>query len=270
MMLKGKVAIITGGGTGIGAAVAKRFVAEGAKVCIVGRRENVLDRVVQFLPSGAAVKCAGDISQPENIDRVVEAALTFAEGIDVLVNNAALGTEGSIITADLAEWRKTLEVNLISPMLLMRAAIPYMIKKGGGSIINVSSLSSLRCIPRASAYCTSKAALNALSQQAALDFGEDNIRCNVICPGFVFTEMAANGPLFRAAKPDLTTFMNSVFQDIPSRKPAMPEEVAGICSFLASDDASYITGTVIPVDGGTAIMDPFPVCVKRATLQMGK
>ena len=142
-MLKGKVAIITGGGTGIGAAVAKRFVAEGAKVCIVGRRENVLDRVVQFLPSGAAVKCAGDISQPENIDRVVEAALTFAEGIDVLVNNAALGTEGSIITADLAEWRKTLEVNLISPMLLMRAAIPHMIKKGGGSIINVSSLSSL-------------------------------------------------------------------------------------------------------------------------------
>ncbi len=270
MMLKGKVAIITGGGTGIGAAIARRFVAEGAKVCIVGRRENVLDQVVQSLPAGTAVKCPGDVSESGHINRIVETALSFGEGIDVLVNNAAMGTEGSITSADLAEWRKTLEVNLISPMLLMRAAIPHMIKKGGGSIVNVSSLSSLRSIPKASAYCTSKAALNALSQQAALDFGEDNIRCNVICPGFVFTEMAENGPLAREARPDLATFMNSVFQDIPSRKPAMPDEVAGICSFLASDDASYITGTIIPVDGGTAIMDPFPVCVKRATLQMSK
>jgi meso-butanediol dehydrogenase/(S,S)-butanediol dehydrogenase/diacetyl reductase len=270
MKLKGKVAIVTGGGTGIGAAIVRRFVSEGAKVCITGRRENVLDQIVQSLPAGTAVKCPGDVSEPGQADRIVEAALTFGEGIDVLVNNAAKGTEGSIISADLAEWRKTLEVNLIAPMLLMRTAIPHMIKKGGGSIVNVSSLGSLRCIPSTSAYCTSKAALNALSQQAALDLGQDNIRCNVICPGFVYTEMAENGPLGRQARPDMKTFMKSVFEDIPSRKPGMPGEVAGICTFLASDDASYITGTIIPVDGGTSIMDPTTVCIRRAMLQMNQ
>jgi len=268
MKLKGKVAIVTGGGTGIGAAVVRRFVAEGAKVCLVGRRENVLDQVVDSLPAGTAVKCAGDVSGAGNVDRIVKAALTFGEGIDVLVNNAAMGSEGSVTDADLGQWRKTLEVNLISPMLLMRATIPHMIKKGGGSIINVSSLSSLRSIPGASAYCTSKAALNALTQQAAMDYGEKNIRCNVICPGFVFTEMFAKGPLGRQARPDMVTFMNNVFKDVPSRKPGVPEQLAGICAFLASDDSSYITGTITPVDGGTAIMDAMAISVKRAKLEL--
>jgi len=126
MILKGKVAIITGGGTGIGAAIARRFVAEGAKVCIAGRRENVLEQVVASLPSGSAIMCQGDVSEPKDIDRIIETAISFGKGINILVNNAGIGTDGSITDANLDEWRKTLEVNLIGPFMLMRAAIPLL------------------------------------------------------------------------------------------------------------------------------------------------
>lgn len=269
-MLKGKIALITGGGTGIGAAIARRFVAEGAKICIAGRRENPLERVARSMPSGTAVMCQGDVSEPEHIDRMVETALSFGQGIDILVNNAGIGSEGSITSAKLDEWHKTLEVNLIGPFILMRAAIPHMIKNGGGSIINISSLASLRAIPQGSAYCASKGGLNLLTQQAALDFGEDRIRCNAICPGFVFSEMSEGhfGQIAKDMGTDLNTLMTRVFQDIPSREPAQPEKIAGLCAFLASDESSYITGAVIPVDGGLAAMDPFPLCVNNVVQEM--
>ncbi len=270
MRLKGKIAIITGGGTGIGAAIARRFVAEGAKVCIVGRRESLLEQVVQSLPSGTGVVCQGDVSESDHIDRIVETALSFGQSIDVLVNNAGIGSEGSITSANLDEWHKTLQVNLIGPFMLMRAAIPHMIKNGGGSIINISSLASLRAIPEGSAYCASKGGLNLLTQQAALDYGGDRIRCNVVCPGFVFSEMSEGhfGQIAKDMGTDLDTLMARVFRDIPSREPAHPEKVAGLCSFLASDESSYITGAVIPVDGGLAAMDPFPLCVNSAAQEM--
>lgn len=272
MILKGKVAIITGGGTGIGAAIARRFVAEGAKVCIVGRRESVLEKAVRSLPSGTAVMCQGDVSEPEHIDRIIETALSFGQIIHILVNNAGMGTEGSIIDAKLDEWRKTLEVNLIGPFMLMRAAIPHMIKSGGGSIVNISSLASWRAIPQASAYCTSKAGLNMMTQQAALDFGGDKIRCNAICPGFVYSEMTEKrvGQVAKDMGTDLDTLMAKAFREIPSREPAHPEKIAGLCTFLASDEASYITGAVIPVDGGLSAMDPFPLCLNLAAQEMDK
>ncbi|MBN1831086.1 MAG: SDR family oxidoreductase [Deltaproteobacteria bacterium] len=272
MMLKGKTAIITGGGTGIGAAITRRFAAEGAKVCVVGRREGLLEQVVQSLPSGTAVMRRGDVSEPGHIDPIIETALSFGKKIDILVNNAGIGSEGSITSAKLDEWHKTLEVNLIGPFMLMRAAIPHMIENGGGSIINISSLASLRAIPQGSAYCASKSGLNMLTQQAALDFGGDRIRCNVICPGFVFSEMTESrfGQIAKDMGADLDNLMARVFRDIPSREPAQPEKIAGLCAFLASDEASYITGAVIPVDGGLTSMDPFPLCVNNAIQEMMK
>lgn len=272
MMLKGKTAIITGGGSGIGAAVARRFVTEGARVCIVGRREDALDQVIKSLPSGSAVKCRGDVSQAEDLARIVETAVDFGGTVNVLVNNAGVGTHGSIIDAPVEEWRKTLEINLVGPFMLMRAVIPHMIKAEGGSIVNVSSLASLRGIPEGSAYCTSKAGLNMLTMQAALDFGVHGIRCNAVCPGFVFSDMTEEhfGQVAKDHGTDLNTYMKKVFQDIPSQKPATPDRIAGICCFLASDDSSYITGTVIPADGGLSVMDPFPLCVKNAGFEMNK
>jgi NAD(P)-dependent dehydrogenase (short-subunit alcohol dehydrogenase family) len=270
MILKGKMAVVTGGGTGIGAAITRRFVAEGAKVCIVGRRESPLEQVVQSLPSGTAVMCQGDVSKPKDIDRIIEKALSFGENINILVNNAGIGSEGSITSAKLDEWHKTLEINLIGPFMLMRAAIPHMIKNGGGSIINISSLASLRAIPQSSAYCASKGGLNLLTQQAALDFGGDKIRCNAVCPGFVFSEMSEShfGQIAKDMGTDLNTLMASVFRNIPSREPGQPEKIAGICAFLASDESSYITGAVIPADGGLSAMDPFPLCINNAAQEM--
>ena len=272
MMLEGKTAIITGGGAGIGAAIAARFVAEGARVCIVGRRENVLDKMINILPAGTAVKCRGDVSEPSDIARIVHTALDFSDTIDVLVNNAGVGTGGSITDVPVSEWRKTVEINLVGPFMLMREVIPHMIEGGGGSIINISSIASLRSVPTDSAYCASKAGLNALTQQAALDYGEHGIRCNVICPGFVFSNMSEEhfGQTAKELGTDLDTFMAKVFRNIPSRQPATPDKIAGLSTFLASDDSSYVTGAVIPVDGGLTIMDPFPLCVKNAGLEMGR
>jgi meso-butanediol dehydrogenase / (S,S)-butanediol dehydrogenase / diacetyl reductase len=268
MILKGKTAIITGGGTGIGAAVAARFVAEGAKVCITGRRESVLDETIKSLPKGTAVKCKGDVTDPSDIDRIVKTAVDFGGTVNVLINNAGAGAEGSITSTSIEDWRRIVEINLVGPFMLMRAVIPYMQKAGGGSIVNISSLASLRAIPHGNAYCTSKAGLNMMTMQAALDYGKDGIRCNVICPGFIFSEMT-EGRFGQVAKDngiDLNTLMLKVFNDVPARKAGTPDRVAGLCAFFASDDSTYVTGTVIPVDGGLSIMDPFPLCVKNADL----
>ncbi len=270
MILKGKTAIITGGGTGIGAAVAARFVADGAKVCITGRRESVLDETVKTLPEGTAVKCQGDVTNPSDVDRIVQTAVDFGGTVNVLINNAGAGSEGSITSTSIEDWRKIVEVNLVGPFMLMRAVIPLMQKAGGGSIVNISSLASLRAIPFGNAYCTSKAGLNMMTMQAALDYGGDGIRCNVICPGFIFSEMTENrfGQVAKDHGTDLNTLMSTVFEDVPARKAGTPDRVAGLCAYFASDDSTYVTGTVIPVDGGLSIMDPFPLCVKGADLAL--
>jgi NAD(P)-dependent dehydrogenase (short-subunit alcohol dehydrogenase family) len=146
MMLKGKTAIITGGGTGIGAAVAARFVAEGAKVCIAGRREGVLDETIKSLPKGMAVKCRGDVTDPADIDHIVKTAVDFGGTVNVLVNNAGAGAEGSITGTSIEEWRR-ISRSSCGPLCSCGQVIPYMQKAGGGSIINISSLASLRAIP---------------------------------------------------------------------------------------------------------------------------
>lgn len=266
MNLEGKVALITGGGTGIGAEIAKRFVADGAKICIVGRREEHLDVVADSLPANAVIKCSGDVTKSEDIERMLAAVLTFGGGLDVLVNCAGISSRGSVTEAHPEEWRKIIEVNLTGPFLLMQAVIPHMVKNGGGSIINISSLGGLRCMPNKSAYCTSKAGLIMLTQQAALDYGPENIRCNVVCPGPVKTSMMAGALAARAEAigSDAATILNNVTKELPLNRPADPSEIAGICSYLASDDSSYMTGAVLLLDGGTAIVDAFGAAVERA------
>jgi NAD(P)-dependent dehydrogenase (short-subunit alcohol dehydrogenase family) len=263
--LRGKVALITGGGTGIGAAIARRFVADGARICIAGRREEYLDQVARSLPSEAVAKCPGDVSNPADAERMVATALSLDGHLDVLVNCAGTRGEGSVAEVSLEEWRRVWEVNVTGPFLLMKAAIPLMIRNGGGSIINIGSLAGLRAIPSALPYCVSKSALIMLTQQAALDYGPAGIRCNLVCPGLVrtpmtephFAELAGNLGLSAEA------LLGEGLRNVPLRRPGAPEEIAGICSFLASDDSSYITGAVIVVDGGTAIVDAFGAGISR-------
>jgi meso-butanediol dehydrogenase / (S,S)-butanediol dehydrogenase / diacetyl reductase len=258
MRLDGKVALITGGGTGIGAAVAERFIADGARVCITGRRKEMLDKTAAALPQGTTVTCVGDVSKGEDIDRMIETTVNFGGRLDVLVNNAAMDQEpASVLDIDPDVWEKVLRTNVTGPMLLMKGTIPHMIKAGGGSIINISSLAGLRAIPNMPAYSTSKGALVTLTQQAALDFGRHKIRCNVICPGGFRTEMTdwAMGFFTDKLRTDVDGVLAYFSKDVPLHRVASPREIGGICSYLASDDASFMTGTVIPVDGGAAIVD---------------
>ena len=258
MDLKGKVALITGGGTGIGEAIARRFVADGARVCITGRRQEMLDKVAKSLPPGTIKTCSADVSDPKDVERMVETALSFGGGLHVLVNNAAMSHKpADIIDLDPAIWTKTLDINLTGPFFTMKASIPHMIQAGGGSIINVASLAGLRCIPGKPAYCASKAGLIHLTLQAALDYGRFKIRCNAVCPAAMKTDMF-RGAMEHFAKivgTDVEDIFSRFSHDVPLHRVAVPEEIAGLCSYLASDDSSFTTGTVIPIDGGAAIVD---------------
>jgi NAD(P)-dependent dehydrogenase (short-subunit alcohol dehydrogenase family) len=246
MQLKGKVALITGGGTGIGTAIAKRFVAEGAKICITGRRQQMLEDVARSLPAGTTTTCSGDVSKYEDAQRMVEATITFGGKIDILVNNAGIDPGGTVVDIDPEVWRKVLDINLTGPFFLMKASIPHMIKAGAGSIINI-----------ASAYCSSKAGLIMLTQQTATDYGPFRVRCNVVCPGGVRTAMIENSlsPLAKSLGKTVDGVLDLVSSGMPLRRFALPDEIPGVCVYLASDDSTFMTGSVLLIDGGAANVD---------------
>ena len=257
MKLQGKVALITGGGTGIGTAIVERFVEEGAKVCITGRRKEMLDKVAKSLPKESVTTCPGDVSKDEDVARMVETIVKFGGKLDVLVNNAAISIQGPVADLDPAVWQQVIGVNLTGPFLLMKASIPHMIKAGGGSIINISSVGGLRCLPGFPAYCTSKAGLIMLTQQAALDYGPHNIRCNAVCPGGVKTDMTEKdfGQFGKMLGMETDAYFDLISAELPLKRFAEPREMGGVCTFLASDDSSFMTGAAVVVDAGTAVVD---------------
>ena len=257
MKLKGKVALITGGGTGIGTAIVKRFVTEGAKVCLTGRRKEMLDEVARSLPSGTVTTCSGDVSKDDDVARMVKTTVSFGGRLDVLVNNAGIASQVPVADLSREEWQRVFDVNLTGPFLLMKASIPHMIKGGGGSIINIASVGGLRCLSGFPAYCSSKAGLIMLTQQAALDYGRNNIRCNAICPGGIKTEMTEKefGQLGKALGMDTDSFFAMISKVLPLQRFGQPPEIGGVCTFLASDDSSFMTGAALVVDAGTAVVD---------------
>jgi meso-butanediol dehydrogenase / (S,S)-butanediol dehydrogenase / diacetyl reductase len=269
MKLSGKVALITGAGLGIGAAVASRFVAEGARVCINGRRQDRLDQVARSLPAGSVITCAGDVSRDKDVEIMVKATLGFGGRLDILVNNAGIHPAGSVTDLDPGAWRQTLEVDLTGPFLLMKAAIPHMVRVGGGSIINVASLAGLRCIPGQPAYCAAKAGLIMLTQQVAMEYGPQKIRSNVICPGGVRTETVEKsiGGLAEKLGTDNDGVFARLSSNVPLRRVAVPDEISGICSYLASDESSFMTGSVIVIDGGAAVVDVSGIVATNAGLK---
>jgi NAD(P)-dependent dehydrogenase (short-subunit alcohol dehydrogenase family) len=231
MKLEGKVALVTGGGSGIGAAITERFVAEGAKVCVSGRRQEMLDRVAGTLPPGAVATCRGDTGNEEDVARMIARTLEFGGKIDVLVNNAGIAAKGPVAEADRAAWRHVMDVNLNGPFMLMQEAIPHMIKNGGGSIINIASAGGLRCLPAMPAYCASKAALIMLTQQAALDYGPQGIRCNAVCPGAIKTDMVISefGQIGKMIGMTPDDFFSVVSKALPLQRFGKPPEVGGVC-----------------------------------------
>jgi NAD(P)-dependent dehydrogenase (short-subunit alcohol dehydrogenase family) len=269
--LAGKVALITGGGTGLGAEFAKRFIEEGAKVVISGRRKSKLEEVAAKLPKDSISVVAGDVSKPEDAKAMVDATVEFGGKIDVLVNNAGIDPAGTIVDVPIEQWLQVININLTGPFLTMRAAIPYMEKNGGGSIVNIASLAALRCIPAMPAYTSSKAGLIGLTKAAALDYGSKNIRCNVVCPGPIATEMLRNSmqSLARAQNTDVDGALDILTKFLPLPRAATPDEVSGAVVYLASDDSSYVTGNVLVVDGGACVVDPCGAAVSSAGTSWG-
>jgi NAD(P)-dependent dehydrogenase (short-subunit alcohol dehydrogenase family) len=271
MQLEGKVALITGGGTGIGAALARRFTAEGAQVVITGRRAEKLDEVAASLPARSVTTVAGSVSDAVSAQRMVDAALAVSGRLDVLVNNAAAHLAGTVVDMDLETWNEMLETNLTGPFLLMKATIPSMVAAGGGSIINMASLAGVVCVPGSPGYCATKAGLIHLTKQVALDFGKDGVRCNVVCPGPVRTAMLEHSltPLAEALETDLDDVFRRLHKSVPLRRVATPEEIGGLCVFLAGDDSAFMTGSTVMIDGGVHYVDAFAAAVGEAGVNYG-
>ena len=247
--LNARVAVVTGGGSGIGAAIARRFAAEGALVVVTGRRRDVLDNIAAEL-GGLAVP--GDAADPAHADEVVAATVAAFGRIDVVVANAGIDRPGSVVEVSDADWHRTIDVNLTGPLMLLRAAIPVMVDRGGGSVVLVSSVNGLANAPRAVAYDASKAGLISLARSVAVDFGPRGIRANAVCPGWVTTPMADEDmdamATARGISRDEAYGLASA--TVPLRRPASPEEIAACCLFLASDESSFVSGTALVADGG--------------------
>jgi NAD(P)-dependent dehydrogenase (short-subunit alcohol dehydrogenase family) len=254
MRLDGKTALITGGARGIGEAIAKRFVADGAKVLISDIREDLLDRAAKGMKTEAVATCAGDVTRLDDVRRMVEETVKFGGKIDVLVNNAGIDPPGSIEKVEVDLWKKVLDVNLTGPFLCMKAAIPRMIEQGGGSIVTIASLAGVRCLTNMAAYCASKAGLIHLARQAALEYGKQKIRSNIVAPGATKTEMLVEA-MSGVTKQINRDAFEVLAEFVPLNRAADPFEITGACSFLASDDSAFITGALLLVDGGSAIVD---------------
>jgi len=242
MRLNGKAAIVTGGGSGIGKAIAQAFVREGARVAICGRDHGKLERAATEIgPSCLAV--AADVSDHDTPETLVARTLERFGRIDTLVNNAAVLLPGTAESLSDSQWEQTYSVNVRAVWQLSRAVLPHLRAAGGGSIINIGSvLSSLGARYRV-AYAASKGAVLAMTRAMALDHATENIRINCICPGIVETELVAAFNLDEKARQQRIAAH-------PMGRFGQPAEIAGLAVFLASDEAAWITGSAFPVDGG--------------------
>ena len=254
MRLERRVAIVTGGGTGIGAATARRFAAEGAHVVVTGRRPEPLEEVADEI-SGLALP--GDIADPAQAPAVVAAAVERFGGLDVLVANAGVGFGRAAGDVEDEQWLRTLDVNLSGPLRVVRAALPAMLDRGGGSIVLVSSTSGLVAATESAAYVSSKHGLIGLARSLAVDYGPKGVRTNALCPGWVVTALADRSidRLADARGVTRDRAYELATSQVPLRRPASPEEVAACALFLACDESSYVNGATLTVDGGGTAVD---------------
>jgi len=255
MRLKGKVAIITGAGSGLGRATAILFAREGAKVVVAASREKDGEQTVSSIreAGGDAILARVDVTKATDLENAVKYAVARYGRLDIMLNNAGTPGPGKL-TADITEeeWNRVIAVNLTGVFLGTKYAIPEMLKGGGGVIINVSSVAAVSPRRYTGAYSAAKAALIQLTRVTALEYARKNIRANCILPGPIdtpfFTKVAGGDPNKIAA------FKEKVLKEVPLGRFAQPEEIARVALFLASDEASYITGAAFAADGGQLLV----------------
>jgi meso-butanediol dehydrogenase/(S,S)-butanediol dehydrogenase/diacetyl reductase len=249
-----RAALVTGGGTGIGAAIARRLAADGYLVCITGRRREPLDEVAA---ETGALAVVGDTGDPADAPNAVAAARDAFGRLDVLVCNAGIGLGGTVEEQTPEGWDAVLRTNLTGAFLACRAALPALVQ-AKGSVVTISSDSGLRAAPGSAAYCTAKAGLIMLTQCIALDYGPLGVRANCICPGWVRTPMADSemDDLAQLRDTDREGAYGLVSSQVPLRRPGLPEEIAAAVAWLASEEAGFTTGAVIAIDGGNTVVDP--------------
>ena len=242
MRLANRVALITGGGSGIGRAIALAFAREGAKVVISGRRKNRLETVAHEIGANC-LPVQADAGDAQDITRLVKVAAEHFGGLHVLVNNAALLFAGTAESQTEEEWDQIFNVNVRGLWLLSRAALPHIRAAGGGSIVNIASILSLVGARNRAAYSASKGAVLALTRAMALDHAAEKVRVNCICPGIVDTELVA-----RFTPDENARRMREALH--PLGRFGQPEDVAHLALFLASDESAWVTGSAFPMDGG--------------------
>ena len=242
MRLKDKTAIITGGGSGIGLATARAFCKEGAKVILFGRRKEKLISAADELGDSVLI-IQGDMNHNDDLDQLINKTLNNFKGIDILVNSAGLFNGAPLHEISDSQWDGIMDINIRSIFQLTRRVLPIMMAQKSGSIVHISSILSLIAVPQVAAYNVSKGALNQFSRSIAVEYGSYGIRSNSICPGLIETDMTAD--LMKDA-----SLMQEWSKESPIGRFGKPEDVASACIFLASDESSFITGTVLPVDGG--------------------
>jgi NAD(P)-dependent dehydrogenase (short-subunit alcohol dehydrogenase family) len=262
--LSGRNAIVTGATAGIGESIAKKFSEEGATVAIVGRRKERGEKIASEIEKmgGQAFYVEADVTSSKSVSEMVRACLERFKGeISILVNNAGVSS-GNVLMEFVTEedWDRVMNTNARGAFLCSKAVIPSMVKRGGGSVINVSSGGGLKGYVGGTAYASSKAAMIMLTKVLALEHGKDKIRANVICPGSIHSEMFDGGIRYFTSKmagregaPSSVQIIENIAKGIPLGRIGEPEDVANLALFLSSNEASFINGSVVTIDGGQTI-----------------